>query len=339
MNDRLLRAIRREPVDATPVWFMRQAGRSLPRFRELRADIRMLEVLRDPVAAAEITALPLDHYSVDACVLFNDLSTPFVGAGFGVEMRPGIGPIVSPRIRSAADADRLIPFDAGEVLRPILDQIRLLVTRLSVPVIGFVGAPFTMVSYLIDGPGPRNVDEAKAFMWSQPRAWERIMTFWADHLADFGVAQYEAGAPVIQVFDSWVGALAPRDYERHVLPATHRLLERLREAGVPTVHYAGGNPALLPLVADAGGDVIGLDWRIPIDEAWALVGEDRGVQGNLDPAVLLAGLGPALDAVDDILDRVGGRPGHIFNVGHGILPTTDPALLAAVVDRVHERTS
>ena len=162
----------------------------------------------------------------------------------------------SPRIRSAADAERLTPFDAGEVLLPILEQIRLLVTRLTVPVIGFVGAPFTMVSYLIDGPGPRNVDEAKAFMWSQPRAWERIMTFSADHLADFGVAQYEAGAPVLQVFDSWFGSLAPRDYERHVLPATHRLLERLREAGVPTVHYAGGNPALLPLVADAGGDVI-----------------------------------------------------------------------------------
>lgn len=339
MNDRFLRALRRQPVDATPVWFMRQAGRSLPRYRELRADVGMFEVLRDPEAAAHITALPLDYYPVDACVLYNDLSTPFFGAGFDVEMRAGVGPVVSPRIAEPADVDRLISHDPRQTMGYILDQIRLLVPRLPVPILGFVGAPFTMVSYLVQGPKARNLDETKAFMWKHPEAWSRLLEYWADHLADFGVAQYEAGAAVVQVFDSWAGSLSPRDYERFVFPATHRLLERMREAGVPTVHFATGNPRLLPLVAEAGGDVIGLDWRIPIDEGWALVGEDRGVQGNLDPTLLLAGREPVLEAAADILDRVGGRPGHIFNLGHGILPGTDPDVLAALVDFVHTRTA
>lgn len=339
MNDRFVRALRREPVDATPVWFMRQAGRSLPRYRELRADVGMFDILKDPEAAAEITAMPLDYYPVDACVLYNDLSTPYFGAGFDVEMRAGVGPVVTPQIASPADVDRLVAHDPRETMPWILDQIRLLVPRLPVPILGFVGAPFTMVSYLIAGPKTRNLDQAKAFMWQHPEAWDRLMDFWAEHLADFGIAQYEAGATVVQVFDSWAGALSPRDYERSVFPSTRKLLERMKQAGVPTVHFATGNPRLLPLVAEAGGDVIGLDWRIPIDEGWALVGDDRGVQGNLDPTILLAGRGPALDAAGDILDRVGGRPGHIFNLGHGILPGTDPDVLAAVVDFVHERTA
>lgn len=339
MNDRFLRALRHEPVDATPVWFMRQAGRSLPRYRELRADVGMFEVLKDPEAAGAITALPLDYYPVDACVLYNDLSTPFFGAGFDVEMRAGVGPVVSPRIEGPADVDRLLAHDPRETMGYIMEQIRFLVPRLPVPILGFVGAPFTMVSYLIQGPRARNLDETKAFMWKHPEAWERLLNYWADHLAEFSVAQHEAGCAVVQVFDSWAGSLSPRDYERQVLPATRRLLGRLRDAGVPSVHFATGNPRLLPLVAEAGGDVIGLDWRIPIDEGWALVGEDRGVQGNLDPTILMAGRGPALEAAADILDRVEGRPGHIFNLGHGILPGTDPDVLAAVVDFVHTRTA
>lgn len=339
MNDRFARAIRREPVDATPVWFMRQAGRALPRYRELRADVGMFEVLKDPEAAAYITALPLDYFPVDACVLYNDLSTPFFGAGFDVEMRAGVGPVVTPRIETPADVDRMLPHDPRQTMDYILDQIRLLLPRIPVPVLGFVGAPFTMVSYLIAGPKARNLDETKAFMWKHPEAWQRLLNYWADHLADFGIAQHEAGAIAVQVFDSWAGALSPRDYDRSVLPATHRLLSRMEAAGVPTVHFATGNPRLLPLVAEAGGGVIGLDWRMPIDEAWAIVGEDRAVQGNLDPTILLAGRGPALEAAADILDRVEGRPGHIFNLGHGILPGTDPDVLAALVDFVHTRTS
>jgi uroporphyrinogen decarboxylase len=339
LNDRIIKAIRREPVDATPVWFMRQAGRSLPRYRSARADVGMFEVLRNPEAAAEITALPLDYFPVDACVLYNDLSTPFFGAGFDVEMRAGVGPVVDWRIATAADVDRLTPYDPRTAMPWILDQIRLLAGRLEVPILGFVGAPFTLCSYLVAGPKTRNIDETKTFMWREPEAWARLAGFWADHMAEFGIAQHEAGAAAVQVFDSWAGSLSPGDYERHILPHMRLIFERLRAAGVPSINFAIGNPELLPLIAEAGGDVIGVDWRIPLDRAWEIVGEDRGVQGNLDPAVLLAGREPALRHTREILDRVKGRPGHIFNCGHGLLPTTDPDVIRAVTDFVHEYTA
>jgi uroporphyrinogen decarboxylase len=339
MNDRIVKAIRREPVDATPVWFMRQAGRSLPRYRELRAEAGMFEILKDPEAAAEITTMPLEYFPVDACVLYNDLSTPFFGAGFDVEMRPGVGPVVTPLIDTPADVDRLTPYDPREAMGYILAQIRLLTERLDVPVLGFVGAPFTLCSYLISGPGSRNQEKTKAFMWSEPEAWDRLAAFWVDHMAEFAIAQYEAGAPVVQVFDSWAGSLSPVDYEESVHPHMVRLFERLRAAGVPSINFATGNPALLPLLAEAGGEVIGVDWRIPIDEAWAIVGDDRAVQGNLDPVVMLAGRDAAIRKARDVLDRVGGRAGHIFNCGHGLLPGTDPDVLRAVVDFVHEYTA
>ncbi|MEX2570486.1 MAG: uroporphyrinogen decarboxylase [Gemmatimonadota bacterium] len=336
MNDRILRAIRREPVEATPVWFMRQAGRSLPRYRDLRAEAGMFEILRNPEAAAEITTLPLEYFPVDACVLYNDLSTPFFGAGFNVEMRPGVGPVVDWLIREPADVDRLKPYDPRVEMDFILDQITLLAERLDVPVLGFVGAPFTLCSYLISGPGSRNQEETKRFMWREEDAWNRLAAFWADHMAEFGIAQYEAGAGAVQVFDSWAGHLGVGDYERYVLPHMHRIFDRLRDAAVPTINFLTGNPRLLEPMASAGGDVIGVDWRIPIDEAWALVGDDRGVQGNMDPVALLAGRDTAIRAARDVLDRVGGRPGHIFNCGHGLLPSTDPEVLKAVVDFVHE---
>jgi uroporphyrinogen decarboxylase len=339
MNDRILKALRREKPDATPVWFMRQAGRSLPRYREMRAEAGMFEILRDPPAAAEVTTLPLEYFSVDACVLYNDLSTPYFGAGFDVEMRPGVGPVVDWQIEKASDVDRLKPYDPRVEMSWILDQIRYLVERIDVPVLGFVGAPFTLASYLIAGPKTRNLDQAKAFMWREPEAWHQLSSYWTEHMAEFSIAQYEAGAAVVQVFDSWAGALSPQDYERHVLPHMNRLFERLREAGVPSINFATGNPALLPLIVSAGGETIGLDWRLPIDEAWKIIGDDRGVQGNMDPTVMLAGRDVAIAAARDVLDRVGGRPGHIFNVGHGLLPDSDPDVLRAVVDFVHEYTS
>jgi uroporphyrinogen decarboxylase len=218
----------------------------------------------------------------------------------------------------------------------VLEQIRLLTDRLDVPVLGFVGAPFTLASYLIAGPRARNLDETKRFIWREPEAWARLADFWAAQMADFAEAQHEAGAAVVQVFDSWVGSLGPEEYERHVLPHMRRLFERLERAEVPSIHFATGNPRLLPLIAEAGGDVISVDWRIPIDEAWALVGDDRAVQGNLDPAALLAGRETAIRKTREILDRVAGRPGHIFNGGHGLLPDTDPDVVRAVVDFVHE---
>jgi uroporphyrinogen decarboxylase len=339
MNDRLLRALRREPVDCTPVWFMRQAGRSLPKYRATRAERDMFALLRDPAAAAEITALPLEYFPVDAAVLYNDLSTPYFSAGFDVEMRPGVGPVVANPIRDPADVDRMTPFDPRRTLDFCLEQIRLLVARLDVPVLGFVGAPFTLASYLVEAPRSRELVGLKTFIWRHPEAWHRLAEFWATHMAAFAVAQHEAGAAAIQVFDSWAGALGSDDYERYVLPHTARLLDLVGAAGVPTINFAIGNPALLPLIAESGGDAIGIDWRMPIDEAWHVIGPDRAVQGNLDPVALLAGRDFAIARAAEILERVGGRPGHIFNCGHGLLPDTDPDVVRAVVDFVHDFTA
>ncbi|MEJ2215566.1 MAG: uroporphyrinogen decarboxylase [Gemmatimonadota bacterium] len=336
MNDRLIRAARGEEVDQTPVWFMRQAGRALPRYRELRADVGMFEILRDPEATAEITALPLEYFAVDGCVLYSDLVTPFFGAGFDVELRSGVGPVVLNPVEGPADVERLKPFDPRVELSYTFDAIRLLVSRLEVPVLGFVGAPYTLCSYLIKGPRSRHLEAVKVFMWQYPEAWHRLAGYWADLQAEYAIAQHEAGAAVVQVFDSWAGSLGPGDYDRYVFPHTRRLLRRLAEAGVPTINFATGNPALLPLLSAAGGDVLGVDWRLPIDEAWELVGLDRGIQGNLDPVAVVAGEAVALEQTRDIMQRVGGRPGHIFNLGHGILPSSDPAVLRAVVETVHE---
>lgn len=338
INDRFVRALRREPVDATPAWFMRQAGRSLPRYRESRAEQGMFEIIRDPALAAEITAMPLEYYPVDACVLYNDLSTPFFAAGLEVEMRPGVGPVVDRPIRSNADIDRLLPHDPREAMPYVMEQIRILKDSLPVPVIAFVGAPFTLSSYMIEGysGAGRQVEALKAFIFRDPGAWDQLASYWAHHLAEFGVAQFEAGAAAVQVFDSWAGAFSAADYERYILPHSKAMIERLAEAGVPTIHFVTGNPELLPLVAAAGSDGVGVDWRLPIDEAWDLIGEDKAIQGNLDPTAMLAGREVAIERAREILELVDGRPGHIFNVGHGILPGTDPETIRAVVEFVHE---
>ncbi len=336
INDRLLRALRLEPVDRTPVWFMRQAGRSLPRYRELRADRAFFTLLRDPEAAAEITAMPLEYFPVDAAVLYNDLATPFLGAGFELELVKGVGPVVDRPIRTRSDVDALRPFDPRQELDFNLDAIRILVERLDVPVLGFVGAPFTLCSYLVHSPRSRDLRELKSFIWQEPAAWDRLASYWADHLAEFAIAQHEAGAGAIQVFDSWAGVLSVEDYRRHAMPYTWRMIDRLARARVPTIHYFGGNPALLESAAEAGGDCMSIDWRLPIDQAWSRIGSHVAMQGNLDPVALLAGVDHAVARTKDILDRVGGRRGHIFNLGHGILPETDHGVLRAVVEAVHE---
>ena len=339
MNERILRALNCEPAECTPVWFMRQARRSLPKYRESRADRAMLDILRDPEAAAEITALPLEYFPVDAAVLYNDIATPFIPAGVGLEIRPGVGPVVERPVETEADVARLEPFDARVALDFSLEQIRILRRRLDVPVLGFIGAPFTLCSYLVGGTRRRDAAHLKSWIWGRPEAWRRLGEYWVHHLAEFGIAQREAGAACVQVFDSWAGALSPEEYRAHVLPHSRALIERMSASGVPVIHFATGNPALLSLLAEAGGDVIGVDWRQPLDEAWSVVGRDRGIQGNLDPAALLAGEAVALAKTRDILDRAGGRPGHIFNVGHGLLPETDPAVVRAVVDFVHDYTA
>lgn len=339
MNDRILRALRREPNDRTPVWFMRQAGRSLPRYNESRAEREMFDLLKDPAAAADITAMPLDYYPVDAAVLYNDLSTPYFGAGFDVEMVKGVGPVVHNPIHGPADVDRMTPFDPRQTMDYNLDQIRLLVQRLDVPVLGFVGAPFTLCSYLMAGGRSRDLAELKTFMYAETDAWHRLAGFWAEHMAEFAVAQHEAGAGAVQVFDSWAGALSPQDYEEYLFPHMRTIFQRLERDNVPSINFFNGNPALLPVVTAAGGDCISIDWRLPIDEAWKIIGDDRAVQGNLDPVALLGGRDFAIRRTKDILDRVGGRPGHIFNLGHGILPGTDWEVAKAVIEYVHEYTS
>ncbi len=335
MNDRFIRALRREPLDRTPVWFMRQAGRSLPRYAGLKGERDLLEVTRDPDLAARITELPLDYFPVDAAVLFADISTIFVGAGLEVTIEKGLGPVLPHPYDTAARIRSLRPFDPRDTLDFVLETIRILKDRLEIPVIGFIGAPFTLMTYLVESPRSKERQGTKAFMWREPALWDELMSYWSEHLIDFGRAQVEAGAAGIQLFDSWAGSLGPDDYRRHVLPYSARILGGLRDADVLTINFATGNPALLPLMAEAGGDCIGLDWRIEIDEGWRIVGEDRAVQGNMDPVALLAGREVAIARADEILRKVGGRPGHIFNVGHGLLPETDPAVVRAVVDHVH----
>lgn len=336
MNDRILKALRGEPVDRTPVWFMRQAGRTLPRYRELRSERGMFEIIRDPEAAARITALPLDYYPVDACVLYNDLSTPFLAAGLEVELRSGVGPVVDRPIEEPGDVDRLRSFDPRDALDFNLEQIRILTERIDVPILGFIGAPFTLCSYLVRSPRSRDLRELKSFMLSEPAAWNALASYWVEHLADYGVAQHEAGAGAVQVFDSWAGILSPGDYERFLLPHNRRIFQILADAGVPSIHFYTGNPALLPLVAEAGGDAVSVDWRLPLDRVRETLGPHRAVQGNLDPSALLGGAEAALEATRDVLARAGDAPGHIFNLGHGLHPETDHEIIRKVVDEVHQ---
>jgi len=337
MNDRLLRAVRGELLDTTPVWFMRQAGRSLARYHTLKGERDLLEVTRDPELAAEITMLPLEYFPVDGAVLYADISTIFVGAGIDVRIEKGLGPVLPHPFDTEARIRSLEPFDPRETLDFVMETLRILKSRLDIPVLGFIGAPFTLMTYMVESPRSRDRTGTKSFMWREPDLWDELMSYWSDHLIEFAAAQFEAGASVIQMFDSWAGVLHPDDYRRSVQPYTARILTGLRKRGIPTINFATGNPALLPLMAEAGGDVIGLDWRVEIGRGWETVGRDRGrgVQGNLDPVALLAGAEVAVDAARSILEAVGGHPGHIFNVGHGLHPETDPEVVKRVVDYVH----
>jgi uroporphyrinogen decarboxylase len=333
-TDRYLRAALGLPVDVTPVWFMRQAGRSLPEFRAIRQHASLVEITRDPALCAEVTLQPIRRLSVDAAILFADITTPFTGLGVDFEIKPGVGPVIARPIASAADVERLRPFKPEEAVAPLLEAIRLIRAESPVPLIGFAGAPFTLACYLIDGGPSREFPKTRRFMHAEPAAWEALMARLVDATIAYLSAQVAAGAQAVQVFDSWVGGLGPFDYRRSVLPWMRRLWKGIGGLNVPSTHFGVGTAGLLRLQAEAGGDVIGLDWRIALDEGWALVG-DRAVQGNLDPALLL---GP-WEVVDEtarwILDLAAGRPGHVFNLGHGVLPETDADVLRRLVDLVH----
>ena len=336
--DRYLRACRRQPVDVTPVWFMRQAGRSLPEFRAVRARASLIEITRDPALCAEVTLQPVHRLGVDAAILFADITTPFSGLGVAFDIKPGVGPVIETPIRTAADVAGLQAFDPEAAVGPLLEAIRLIRAASPVPLIGFAGAPFTLACYLIEGGPSREFLRTRAFMHSEPDAWAALMERLVEMTVRYLSAQVAAGAQAVQVFDSWVGGLGPRDYDLHVGPWMRRLFDDLAALDVPRTHFGIGTAGLLGRQAAAGGDVIGLDWRITLADGWDLIG-DRAVQGNLDPALLLGPFDAVADATGWILDQAGGRPGHIFNLGHGVLPETDPDHLRRIVDLVHERTS
>ena len=310
-----LRACRREPVPHTPVWFMRQAGRSLPEYRELRGTGSILDAIHTPDLATEITLQPVRRHGVDAAVLFSDIVVPIQAVGFGVDVVPGTGPVVDDPFAGPADLDRLRPLEPEADIPYVLETVRNLVGELEVPLIGFAGAPFTVASYLIEGRPSRTYAKTKAMMLGEPELWAALIDRLADLALGFVRAQVEAGASAVQLFDSWAGALTPEQYEAHVLPASRKVFAGLADLGVPRVHFGVGTGELLGLFADAGADVVGVDWRVPIDAGWERIGFDKGVQGNLDPAACLAPWPAVEREVVGVLDRIAGRPGPHLQPG------------------------
>jgi len=333
-----VRAARREPVERTPVWFMRQAGRSLPEYRAIRERHTLFEICRRPELCAEVTLQPVRRHGVDAAVIFADIMLPVLGMGIGVELVEGVGPVVAEPIASAADVARLRVPEPEEALPEILEAIRLVRAELEPgrAVVGFAGSPFTVAGYLVEGKPSRDFVKTKRCMYVAPEVWHALMEKLAETFALYVAAQAGAGADAVQLFDSWAGALSAADYREFVAPYSARILAA---AGAPTIHFGTGTTHLLADMAAAGGDVIGMDWRVPIDRAWDAIGPGRGVQGNLDPALLLGPWERIEREALAILDAAGGRPGHIFNLGHGVLPDTDPDVLGRLVDLVHERTA
>jgi uroporphyrinogen decarboxylase len=337
-TDRFLRACRREPVDRTPVWFMRQAGRYLPEYRRLREGRDILALIRAPELAVEATLQPLARMPLDAAILFSDIMVPIAAMGVDVRIDPGVGPVVPSPIRSDEDLDRLRPLDPEADVPFVLEAIRELVRVLKVPLIGFAGAPFTLASYLIEGGPSRDHARTKALMHAEPAAWSRLMELLGAATLDYLRAQVSAGAKAVQVFDSWAGALDPEDYAHFVLPTMREVFAGLAFVGVPRIHFGVGTGELLTLMRDAGADVVGVDWRVPLHRAWERIGFDVGIQGNLDPAICLAPWEVVETKALAVLRRALGRPGHVFNLGHGVLPDTPPDTLARLVDLVHDRT-
>jgi uroporphyrinogen decarboxylase len=334
-----LLACRREPVSHTPVWFMRQAGRSLPEYRKVREGIEMLEACRSPELVTEITLQPVRRYGVDAAILFSDIVVPLAAIGIDLDIKPGVGPVIARPIRSAADLDQLRPLEPADV-GFITEAIGALTAELgSTPLIGFAGAPFTLASYLVEGGPSRNHENTKALMYGAPAVWDELMRRLADIQAAWLRIQVAAGASAVQLFDSWVGALPAADYARHVLPHSSAVLAALADTGVPRIHFGVGTGELLALMGQAGADVVGVDFRVPLDEAARRVGPDRALQGNLDPAVLFAPWEVVAARTRSTLEAGRAAPGHVFNLGHGVIPETDPDVLARLVDLVHEASA
>lgn len=339
-SDRFLRACRREPVDRTPVWFMRQAGRYLPEYRALRQNHTLLQLCRTPDLATEVTLQPLARLDVDAAIIFSDLLLPLEPMGVPFDFIKGEGPAIERPLRTEADIARVRVFEPRDQLAHVLQAIRQVKQELGgrVPLIGFAGAPFTLASYAIEGGHSNNFALTKGLMYSQPLAWHALAEKLSTVVADYVSAQIEAGVDVIQIFDSWVGALNAPDYREFALVHTKRIFEAVGSR-VPTIHFGTGTGAILAEMREAGGDVIGADWRIRLDEAWARVGHDRAVQGNLDPTLLLGPRDRLLAGAQEVLAQAAGGPGHIFNLGHGILPMTPVENVQVLARYVHEASA
>ena len=337
VNQRFLLACRRQPADATPVWFMRQAGRYMPEYRAIREKYSLLEICAHPELAAEVTLQPIRALGVDAAILFADILLPAIPLGVGLEFVKGEGPLLQRPVQTMEDVNRLRPVDPQIDLGYVLETIRIVRSELKeIPLIGFCGAPFTVASYIVEGGPSRDFLKTKQMMYSEPETWHALLDKLATVLADYLVAQIHAGAQAVQVFDSWAGTLSPQDYVDFAQPYSRRVLRAAQAQGVPVIHFGTGTRTLLPAMKAAGGSVLGLDWRTPLDEGWDLLGHDVAVQGNLDPAALFAPLPELKKRVEAVLSCAAGRPGHIFNLGHGILPNTPVEHVKAVVDMVHE---
>ena len=332
---RFCAALELEQPDRTPVWFMRQAGRCLAGYRVLRERYDILTLAKTPELCAQVTLMPVEAFGVDAAVLFADIMLPLEPMGVSLEIQPDVGPIIHRPIRSRADVEALRLIEPANEVGFVMDAIRLVRRQLGgrQAVIGFSGSPFTLACYLVEGRPSRDYAIAKAFMYREPDAWNALMEKLATVVIRYLNAQIDAGAQAVQLFDSWVGALSPSDYARYVQPHVARIFGEVR--GAPTIHFGTNTAALLEPMTAAGGDVIGVDHRQSLDRAWERIGFDRGIQGNLDATRLLAGWEPTAEGARDILRRANNRPGHVFNLGHGVQPDTDPDLLRRLVDLVH----
>src|SRR5437588_2623332 len=334
----IVRAARCQPVERTPVWFMRQAGRSLPEYRAVRERHDIFSICRNPELCAQVSLQPVSRLGVDGAVLFADIMLP-IAFGLGVDLKlvEDVGPVIDRPLRSQADIDRLQARPAGEAVPFVLETIKLLRRQLdpSVAVIGFSGAPFTLAGYLIEGKPSREFLATKTMMYTERALWDALMTRLSGLVLDYLLAQVDAGAQIVQVFDSWVGSLSPADYRRYVMPHMAGIFSGLRRGGAPSIHFGTGTAGILSLMREAGGDVIGVDWRVDLGDAWRVIGYDRGIQGNLDPALLLGPWPVIEDGARRVIEGAGGRPGHIFNLGHGVLPDSPVEHLQRLVEYVH----
>ncbi|UOF91730.1 uroporphyrinogen decarboxylase [Fodinisporobacter ferrooxydans] len=337
-NDRFLRACRREPVDVTPVWFMRQAGRSQAEYREIRKQYTLIEITHNPELCAEVTILPVKQYDVDAAILFSDIMVPIAPIGLPFDIRAG-GPVIETPIRSKADVDKLHDFDMEQDLPYVIQTIQILSKELHVPLIGFSGAPFTLASYMIEGGPSRNHLKTKTMMYEHPDIWFALMDRLEKTIITYLEGQVNAGADALQIFDSWVGALSPFDYETYVLPTMKRIIQGISHLAVPNIHFGVGTGELLPLMKQAGSDVLGVDWRVPLADARKRAGHDVALQGNLDPATLLGPWQEIERRTRVIIDQGIQQPGFIFNLGHGVYPETNGEILRKLAHFVHEYSS